>query len=367
MACADALNSALIIGGCGFIGSHLVQRLVQNGSKDVSVLDIDIRNKIDGANYHQADLRSRDSVMSVFKKTLPMTIFHLASPPMHDKDRVLHERVSIEGTRTVLDIALEFNVDVLVYTSTSSVVHDSISDLIEANEAWPILDMPPQTELYAWAKGVTEKMVLAANGSARIHGGHMLTVAIRPAVIFGERDPNLTTKMIETGRDGKYGIQIGDGKKSWNVCHVSNLVDGYLLAAKALLDKERAIKLAPAKRVAGEAFNITGDAEDRIPFWKFGRSLGAAAGYPTDESKIMNLPVALAGFIGSLSEWFVWLTSFGKQQAIFTRYAVLASTIVRTVSIEKAKERLGYQPVVSTSEGIKRAGAWYAGQKGKAP
>lgn len=87
-----------------------------------------------------------------------------------------------------------------VYTSSASVVHDSVSDMIEGDDSPPLLYLPDQTEIYSHSKAVADQLVLDANSTTP---GGMLTSCIRPSMIFGEGDAT-TRALVERAAEGKY-------------------------------------------------------------------------------------------------------------------------------------------------------------------
>jgi sterol-4alpha-carboxylate 3-dehydrogenase (decarboxylating) len=279
--------------------------------------------------------------------TLDVSIFH---------------KVNVVGARNLLEAAEKLGtVQAFINTSTSSVIHDNISDLIDAGENLPVLQYPAQKRVYTLTKAEAEAEILAAN---RKHGGSsMLTLSMRPATAFGERDTICMGKIVSTCREGKGRFQIGPGKNLYDFIYIGNLVDAHLLAAYALM---RAYgKPAPPKesRVDGETFNVTND--ERILFWEFHRSISASVGLPIKQEDIKIVPKWAALFMALISECSTWIWSWGTKQPAVTREAVRLTTIERTLNCEKAKRILGYKPKVGIHEGIERGGRWFMDEAAK--
>src|SRR5438034_4035902 len=187
------LGSVLVVGGCGFLGSHIVDHLLNfpseasisekrnvNGgdtvdsrfsyprlsgrypiyaSTKVSVLDLrTTNNRLPGAEYYDADIMSVDALLEVFKAVKPDVVIHTVSPPMIEGNKELFYRVNVDGTRNLLEVAGGLKGDwggtckAFVYTSSASVVHDSHSDLINADERWPLIIGKLQREYYSETK-----------------------------------------------------------------------------------------------------------------------------------------------------------------------------------------------------------------------
>lgn len=358
MANSLSLSPVLITGGCGFIGHHLVQTLLKSDPNcKVHILDIDTeRNRFDSATYHICDIASAAGVETVMQEVKPKVIFHLACPDSMILQPRLFKSVNIDGTRNLLSSAANLGtVQALVYTSTSSVIHDNITDLINADETWPVLHPPAQRRIYTLTKATAEEEILAEN---RKRGdSSILTVSLRPATAFGENDTVCLGKMFATAQQGRMKFQMGNGQNLYDFVYIGNLIDAHILAAQALLQAYGKPPSPPSQRVDGECFNVTND--ERILFWEFGRKIAAASGHPVMPKDIVIIPAFLGLIMGWISEWVVWITSGGKKQPNMTRGGIRFSTITRTLNGEKVKRVLGYRPRVSMDEGIERGVKWF--------
>lgn len=146
----------------------------------------------------------------------------------------LFEKVNVGGTRNILSSAAKLGtVQALVFTSTSSVIHDNVTDLIDADETLPILRPPVQKRVYTLTKATAEKEILSANRKAG--NGSMLTVSMRPCTAIGEADTVCVGKMIRRAEEGRMRFQMGNGKNVYDFIYIGNLVDAHILAAQALV------------------------------------------------------------------------------------------------------------------------------------
>lgn len=191
------LGKVLVIGGCGFLGYHVVDQLLNFPSEDnlqspnpppqknsqkyskvdaasltfpslrsrypiyknteVHVLDLRCtRNRLPGATYHEGDICDPESLLSVFRKVKPEVVINTASPT-YDAPRHILRKVNIDGTKTLIEVAGGVHGDwggkckAFAHTSSSSVVSDAISDLINADERWPYV-RPHPVEYYTETK-----------------------------------------------------------------------------------------------------------------------------------------------------------------------------------------------------------------------
>ena len=359
------LGSVLVVGGCGFLGHHIVALLVESQPCQISVLDLDTtRNRVARVSYYDGDITSRSAVKAILRQIKPRTIIHTASPnpvfeiPNFAERKILYEEVNITGTRNLVDCAGELGcVEAFVYTSSASVVHDSINDLVDAEETLPVLQTPQQTEIYSHTKGVAEQLVLASNWKY----GAMLTTAIRPTSMFGEGDAGWIPNLLDLYFTGRTNIQLGEDTAWVDLAYVGNVAYAHILAAEALYKMQR--HTPDDKRVDGEAFFVTND--EPYHFWGFARAVWTAAGDQSDPKNVWVIPKNVGLIMATLAEWIFWLIFWGTKEPKLTRRKVKHTCMNRTFCIDKAKSRLGYRVQVSMEEGIEKSVAWF--QERRAP
>lgn len=194
----------------------------------------------------------------------------------------------------------------------------------------------------------------------------MLTAAIRPAGIFGERDTTITFKLLEHATAASafvLRLQLGNNDNLFDFTYVGNVAYIHMLAAEALLatharavDDTRAIPL-DYERVDGHAFNVTNDSP--LYFWDMAHGLWALTDRVVLPAQIIALPESALTVVGAAMEKVYAL--FGKKPRL-TRREVRYSCMTRYYSCEKAKTRLAYVPIVSVDEGVRRAAGYALGQ-----
>ncbi|KAF4311021.1 sterol-4-alpha-carboxylate 3-dehydrogenase [Botryosphaeria dothidea] len=356
-----SFGSVLVTGGCGFYGHHLISRILEfEPTCTISVLDVDVSvNTFPSVSYHQCDLSDGARVRAIFGQLQPppRVVFHLACPPSIVLNDDRFWRVNVNGTRHLLESARLVGVKAFVFTSSSAVVHDNVSDLIEADETMPILKPPQQKSVYTLTKAIAEEDVLAAN---RKDG--LLTVSLRPCTTFGPGNPGFLSRIVEVCKAGKARYQMGENNL-WDFIYVGNLVHACIIAAERLLVASETTPLPANQRVEGEAFNITNN--ERMTFWDFTLAVSAAIGRPVKEEDLVKVPRIVALIVCFFSEWGVWLFSLGRKQSNMVREGVVFAYITRTLNIEKAIKVLGYRPVVSLKDGIQESVDWYMKQDKK--
>ena len=341
----------LVVGGCGFLGHHIVSQLCENHTGTVAVFDLRTdRNRLPGATYYEGDITSASDVDSVLGKVKPQVLIHTVSPLAMQHNKPLFDKVNIHGTENLIERAGKSGfVKAFVFTSSASVVHDGIHDLVNVDETTPVLYWPEQTEYYSHTKAVAESRVLEANRRY----GDMLTCAIRPSGIYGEGDVQALPGFLKVLEEGKHNWQIGSNENQFDWTYVGNVAHAHILAARALLHTHT-MSITPLnhEKVDGEAFFVTND--ETAGFWDFPRQIWKTAGWNGSAEDAWVIPRGAGIVIALLLEWIYWIVFFGTKESIFTVQRVRFTTMYRSFDISKAKQRLGYMPIVSQKEGIDR-------------
>ncbi|KAE8227545.1 hypothetical protein CF319_g49 [Tilletia indica] len=232
-----------VIGGAGFLGSSIVRLLLGRGEKHVAVFDLNPpppKLKHDGVQYFiPGDLTSEQSLTDALlsfigEKGGPETvIYHTASPAAAaagPPKPELYEKVNVKGTRNVIEVARKLHVRKLVFTSSAGVVFDG-KDLINVDERMPY--PVPAMDHYNDTKARAESMVCLASGSPS-DSSALLTVALRPAGIFGPNDRQALPGFFEVLRTRRTNFQIGKNENLFDWTYVDNVAHAHLLAADKL-------------------------------------------------------------------------------------------------------------------------------------
>ena len=365
-----ALGSVLVIGGCGFLGYHLVRTLSEDPSITCSSIHVLSRqpnvNIVPNVIYHKGDITESTSLPALLSKIAPRIIFHCASPMAYHPGATaaFFQKNIVTATQNIIDAATaEASVLSLIYTSSAVVVAGNL--VVKVNEDAPILTAKSKENAYAKAKATADALVRAANnplsatpswtkGTASTYANSLRTLVLRPLAIYGERDPVVIAGLLRSFRAGETRFQLGDGTNLFDWLYVGNGARAHVLAAKAL---EAGATVPNAPKVDGEAFFITDDAP--LPFWDFVHLMWARMGDNTPKEKLIVIPTWLSLAIASCAEWVMWIGTLGwKKPALLNRQRVEYSVFERTYSIEKAQKRLQYKALTSTEEGVQRAVEW---------
>jgi nucleoside-diphosphate-sugar epimerase len=266
----------LVTGGAGFIGSHLVERLLGDGH-DVRILDSFATGRrdnialLDGAELVEGDVRSYERAHTAVRGCdLVLHQAALPSVPRSIQDPLTSAAVNTTGTLNVLLAARDAGVRRVVFASSSSVYG--------ASQALPKVETMPTAPISPYAVSK-----LAAEGYCRAFSEvyDLECVALRYFNVFGPRqDPNsqyaaVIPRFITAVRDGRRPTVFGDGTHSRDFTYIDNVVDANLLALTA-------------DGAAGEVFNVA--CGERYTLNELLATVGEAVGEAVDAEHLPNRP-----------------------------------------------------------------------------
>ncbi|KAF9588067.1 hypothetical protein IFM89_007308 [Coptis chinensis] len=288
------------------------------------------------AKYVSADLRQKSQLIKAFEGA--DVVFHMAAPDSSINNQQLHYSVNVQGTKNVIDACVECKVKRLIYTSSPSVVFDGVHGIFNGDES---LAYPSKhNDSYSATKAEGEALVIKSNGR-----NGLLTCCIRPSSIFGPGDRLLVPSLVTAARAGKSKFIIGDGNNLYDFTYVENVAHAHVCAEHALSSEGEV-----AQRAAGQAYFITN--MEPIKFWEFVSRILEGLGY---ERPSIKIPVPVMMPIAHVVEWtYKVLAPYGMRVPQLTPSRIRLLSRSRTFSCSKARDRLGYEPIVSLQDGLKR-------------
>ena len=225
----------LVTGGAGFIGSHTVERLLQEGAGDICILDSfndyyspeikrsNIKGFQNRVSIHEGDLTDKAFIDALFAKEKPDAIIHLAGragvrPSIEQPE--LYIDVNIKGTFNLLEAARRTGTKHFVFASSSSVY--GVNKKVPFCETDPILQT---ISPYAMTKMAGEQM--CSNYS---HLYDLRCVCLRFFTVYGPRQrPDLAiSKFTRRIEDGQPIDKYGTGNTARDYTFVTDIVDGIL-------------------------------------------------------------------------------------------------------------------------------------------
>ena len=226
----------LVTGGAGFIGSNLVDALVERGDEVTVVDDLSTgrRENLDGAlargaRLVEADIRDADGLGSIFADARPEAVFHLAAQIDVRKsvaDPAWDAGINVGGTINVLAAASDAGVRRFVNTSSGGAIYGE-GQIIPAPESHPVAPEAP----YGLSKFCAEQY---CEIYLRMHG--LSTVSLRYGNVYGPRQDPLGEAgviAIFSGRllEGEQPTVYGDGLQTRDYVYVGDVVAANLDAA----------------------------------------------------------------------------------------------------------------------------------------
>jgi nucleoside-diphosphate-sugar epimerase len=320
--------NALVTGGGGFLGGAIVRRLVARGDQVSSLsrgaypdlFELDVLQ-------HCADIADVEMVERAVEGC--DIVFHVAAKAGIWGRAAEFERVNVEGTRNVLAASRKHGVSRLVYTSSPSVVFSG-RDMEGVDESVPY---PTHHEAhYPRTKAIAERLVLEANGP------DLATVALRPHLIWGPGDNHLVPRILARGRAGKLR-GIGKANKLIDCMYIDNAAHAHILAAD---------RLVPGSPIAGKVYFLSQG--EPLPLWDLVNRILATADLPP---VTRTVPVWLARLAGRLLQAWYGLLRREKEPPMTPFLAGELST-AHWFDISAARRDLGYEPLVSIEEGLRR-------------
>ncbi len=318
------MNTILVTGGAGFIGSHLCERLLNDGGRVVCLDNFDnfydpnikIKNvEAIARKYSEqfelvtGDIRNHDHLMGIFQKNQIDSIVHLAAragvrPSIVEP--LLYEEVNIRGTIGLLEACKEHKIRNLIFASSSSVYGENQRVPFSERD----LDIQPISP-YGATKRAGELLCYSFH---HLYG--MNIACLRIFTAYGPRQrPEMAihkfTRLIDQGE--KIPL-FGDGSSRRDYTYIDDLIEGIL----GVIHYHKGF----------EVYNL-------------------------GESQTTSLK-ELIGLIES---------TLGKKANIEVLAPQPGDVSVTYADISKAKQMLKYRPKVKMEEGIKRFVEWYKAQR----
>lgn len=315
-------ESILVTGGAGFIGSHLVDRLLSQGHR-VTVIDnfndfydpaIKRENSSAHSNYEsykliEADIRDMEAVDGAFSDGGFDEVIHLAAmagvrPSI--KNPVLYQQVNISGTMNLLEACREHSVNKFIFASSSSVYGNNKK--VPFSESDPV-DYPISP--YASTKKAGELLVYTYH-----HLFSMKAACLRFFTVYGPRQrPEMAIHLFTDSIYGDREIrQFGDGSTRRDYTYIDDIIDGIISCRQT-------------------------------PF----------------EYEIINLGRSDTVMLSDLIEKIG--TRLDKKPAVKIMPEQAGDVEKTFADITKARDLLGFSPRVSIDQGLDRFVKWYLTQQ----
>ena len=245
-------KSVLVTGAGGFVGSHLVEAMVQDGAKVKAFVHYNSRNDwgmlewvdkkvIDQVEVVSGDIRDSDGIRKIVKNQ--DIVFHLAALigiPYSYVNPLDVAETNIQGTLNLLLASNESGIEKFIHTSTSEVY--GTAQYVPINEKHPINPQSP----YAASKASADQLALSFYYTYQLPVG-----IIRPFNIYGPRQsarsviPNIIMQALSREK-----IRIGSLSSSRDLTYVSDSVKGFIQFAECDQTKGEVVNLGSENEIS---------------------------------------------------------------------------------------------------------------------
>jgi nucleoside-diphosphate-sugar epimerase len=318
----------LVTGATGFIGKHLVRALVAQG-RDVRCLVRKTSNtdylKDLGVEFFYGDIIDQDALKGINRDV--NIIYHLAGEVYSPKNRDYY--TNINGTKNILEVCLNETIDKFIYFSSIAAVGPNSRTGEFLNETTPCKPITP----YGVSKYKAEQFI--SNFSERIG---LPSIIIKAPTVYGPgiNPASRVFMFLDRIDKGLFRI-IGDGTNLISLCYIENLINGVLLAEKKKISGCTTYFIADHKPYAIRemAQKIAENLDVEIPNF--------------------FIPVWIAKIVGFIYPFL----NLKKTKAPISKYMIKEITHSWACDISKARQELGYNPMIEFNQGIKNTVIWY--------
>lgn len=324
----------LLTGATGFLGGHMAQRMSREGL-DLRCLvrptsDCSILEEL-GAEVFRGDITDRRSLDQATKDV--DAVVHLAAYYTFYGKKELYDRINVRGTKDLVESALGNGVTRFLHCSSTEAI-GPVTDP-PGNED----SRPNPTYDYGRSKLASEKVIESFGDS-----GLEYTI-LRPSGIYGPRNvDDISYWTITSYAKNVLGTRffIGSGKNYVQFCHVSDVVEGFMLALRDAKTSSKRTYIVSDERAYTyeDVYGILSDITGRgIPSFHV----------PTSMAKLMVLPIQTINRLA------------GRYSFLYNTSTVDSVSSDRSYSIDRIKSELGFRPKYDLRSGLEETVFWYKG------
>lgn len=310
----------IITGGAGFLGVHLARRFLQ-GNYDVTLFDIaplDAKDLIGKVRVIKGDVRNAKAVDGAITGH-DFVVHAAAALPIQRTKKAIYS-VNIDGTKNVLEAALQHKVKRVVFISTTA-VYGVPKHLPEKEDA-------PLDPIGYYG----ESKVAAENLCREYDAKGLQTNILRPKSFLGPERLGVFEIWFEAIYQGHRVFILGNGKNKYQLLAVSDVAS--------------AVEKTLTSKIHGETFNIGAKI-----FQTWRKDLESVIKHEKSSSKVTGLLVLPSQIMLTLLEWL--------NLSPLSAWHYKTMPVPSYVSIEKAEKYLKWHPTKSNQELILESYLWY--------
>ncbi len=304
---------AFVTGGTGFIGGHVIRKLLERGYQVTALVRSDkdaAAMQALGVSPTIGDILERESMRAGMQDS--DVVFHLAGwYKIGDPNPAKGERINVNGTRNVLELAYELEIPKIIYTSTVAVFGDTRGQLVNENYIMAEEPFISQYDRTKWLAHYAIALPLIEKGAP--------IIIVMPGGVYGPGDLSLVGELMRRFYLGQFPILPGSDFK-YTYAHVEDVAEGHILAAE--------------KGKPGESYILAGQAislGDLARIWA--DITGKPAPFLTIPARFLKPFAPLVGTLGNMI----------PIPPIFSEEAIKILNASYTARSDKARQELGWE------------------------
>lgn len=316
----------VITGATGSLGRSLCEFLLDQKVEVVALgrsttVGADLEKK--GARFIQVGITETSRLKTIFAEA--DIVIHAAGFASPWGPWSKFDEANVQGTKSVIEALRESSVKKLIYLSTPSLYFSAKPFEMITEDAI----LPPPINNYSKSKMLADEIVLHESKTADYD-----TVLLRPRAFFGAYDTTILPRLLRMMKRGSFPLPDG-GNAVVDVTAVENVIHLIWLVIQS------------NRRFKGEIYNVTNGEPTTVK--DLTRMIAREFGL---QVQFKSVPLWILTSVATLFELYADYVS--HREPLMTRYALQSLGITQTLSIKKAQEDLGYRPVITLQEALKK-------------
>ncbi|MFP3904867.1 MAG: NAD-dependent epimerase/dehydratase family protein, partial [Armatimonadota bacterium] len=314
-----------VTGGAGFLGYHICNQLADEYD-EILVLDIAPLNEDeypDNVTYAEVDIRDQETVKEVFTD-VDVAVHAAAALPLWTPDEIFS--TNVDGTRSVLQAAVDNDLSRVVMVSSTAVY--GVPERHPIYEDDKLIGVGPYGEAKIQAEEVCEEF----------RAGGFCVPIVRPKTFIGTGRMGVFQILYDWVESGCKIPIIGDGTNRYQLLEVTDLVESIRLM------------LTEPEEIANDTYNV-----GAVEFDTVNDDVGALCEYADTGARVMPTkswlvkPFLTLAWHLRISPLYKWVYDTADKDSF--------------VAVDKAREKLGWEPQYSNADALIRSYQWYLDNK----